>query len=63
VGNALTAFSLRWRPNVAAWYNATHKGNVIGAAWFTLGIYSFDGTDSVSVVKQLPFFTMTPGRG
>jgi len=33
----------------------------IGAAWFTLGPYSFGGGQDVNVVKQLPAFTLALG--
>ena len=44
------------------WYlTELAKDNVIGAAWFTLGIYSFDGIHTVNVVAQLPSFAKTLG--
>ena len=44
------------------WYlTELAKDNVIGAAWFTLGIYSFDGITTVNVVAQLPSFAKTLG--
>jgi hypothetical protein len=33
------------------------KDDAIGAAWFTLGPYSFGGDQTVNVVKQLPVRT------
>jgi hypothetical protein len=52
---------LRGLSSAATWYKATCKDNVIGAAWFTLGIYSFDGRTDVNVVTQLPSFAKTLG--
>jgi hypothetical protein len=44
------------------WYlNELAKDNVIGAAWFTLGPYSFGGGEEVNVVKQLPAFAQMLG--
>jgi hypothetical protein len=44
------------------WYlTELAKDNVIGAAWFTLGIYSFDGKTDVNVVAQLSSFAKTLG--
>jgi hypothetical protein len=44
------------------WYlTELAKDNVIGAAWFTLGPYSFGGGQEVNVVKQLPAFALTLG--
>lgn len=37
------------------------KDNVIGAAWFTLGPYSFGGGEGVNVAKQLPAFAQVLG--
>jgi hypothetical protein len=54
VGAWPTAFCLRWLSGIATWHNATRTDNVISAAWFTLGIYSFDGIHTVNVVAQLP---------
>jgi len=44
------------------WY-LTEMANddVIGAAWFTLGPYSFGGDQTVNVVKQLPAFALVLG--
>jgi hypothetical protein len=33
----------------------------LGAAWFTLGIYTFNGVDDVNVVEQLPDFARALG--
>ena len=44
------------------WYlTELAKDKVIGAAWFTLGIYSFDGKTDVNVVAQLSSFAKTLG--
>ena len=44
------------------WYlTELAKDNVIGAAWFTLGPYSFGGDQNVNVVKQLVPFALTLG--
>ena len=44
------------------WYlTELAKDNVIGAAWFTLGIYSFDAKTPVNVASQLPSFAKTLG--
>lgn len=44
------------------WYlTELAKDNVIGAAWFTLGPYSFGGGENVNVVKQLPAFALVLG--
>jgi len=44
------------------WY-LTEMANddAIGAAWFTLGPYSFGGDQTVNVVKQLPAFALVLG--
>jgi len=44
------------------WYlTELAKDNVIGAAWFTLGPYSFGGGEDVNVVGQLPSFALVLG--
>jgi hypothetical protein len=44
------------------WYlTELSKDNVVGAAWFTLGPYSFGGGENVNVVKQLAPFALTLG--
>jgi hypothetical protein len=44
------------------WYlTELAKDNAIGAAWFTLGPYSFGGGQDVNVVKQLPSFAKVLG--
>jgi hypothetical protein len=44
------------------WYlTELSKDNVIGAAWFTLGPFSFGGGTTVNVVKQLPAFAQVLG--
>jgi hypothetical protein len=44
------------------WYlTELAKDNAIGAAWFTLGPYSFGGGENVNVVKQLPAFALVLG--
>ena len=44
------------------WYlTELAKDDVMGAAWFTLGPYSFGGGIEVNVVKQLPYFALALG--
>ena len=44
------------------WYlTELAKDKVIGAAWFTLGPYSFGGGQDVNVVAQLPSFALVLG--
>lgn len=43
------------------WYlTELAKDDVIGAAWFTLGMYTFGG-EEVNVVRQLPWFALALG--
>jgi len=54
-----------FKPDYADWQwylTELDKDNVIGAAWFTLGPYSFTGSGpDVNVVGQLPYFALALG--
>ncbi len=52
-----------YNPDYADWQwylTELAKDNVIGAAWFTLGTYTFGG-EEVNVVRQLPWFALALG--
>jgi hypothetical protein len=53
-----------YNPDYADWQwylTEMAKDDVIGAAWFTLGPYSFGGGHDVNVVAQLPWFALALG--